>query len=261
MEFLKQDGTEIRQDESVNPDNAPHIPVWFRGQIDGNWRLLPTIARAPGAIEVERGLMNRFKQNAVQFLDRHPESEWEWLFLMRHYGVPSRLLDWTESPLLGLYFATTPSSTKGPTLEEAAAEDDKDGALWSLLPSELNKPTVLLAQGALDIPLFEHGNKEAETYLIDNVRRSGVGSVPPAAGIGVRGSLRMQSQHGVFTITHQDQIPIEAAGNGAYTWRFVIPQDRKAAMREELNLLGIHPLTVFPDLDNVGLMARRALGV
>ena len=44
----------------------------------------------------------------------------------RHHGLPSRLMDWMESPLVGLYFSVEKDSTQ-------------DGALWCLLPSSLNK--------------------------------------------------------------------------------------------------------------------------
>ena len=57
-------------------------------------------------------LIKRFKQNAFQFLDLVPKDEWEWIFLMQHYRVPTRLLDWTESPLIGLYFAVSDKAVK-----------------------------------------------------------------------------------------------------------------------------------------------------
>ena len=78
--------------------------VWFRGHGDKSWRLEPALSRQD-KLAAEIQLMKRFKQNAFQFLPHVPQGEWEWMFLMQHYGVPTRLLDWTESPLVGLYFA------------------------------------------------------------------------------------------------------------------------------------------------------------
>jgi hypothetical protein len=101
-------------------------PIWYRGQEKVNWGLAPTIARARGGITAEIPLITRFKQNALPLLDERPANEWEWLFVMRHHGVPTRLLDWTESPLTALYFAVhrAPNS---------------DGAIWGLLPIALNE--------------------------------------------------------------------------------------------------------------------------
>ena len=50
-----------------------------------------------------------------------------WLFLMQHYGLPTRLLDWTDSPLIALYFAIKDKTT-----------DDEDGVIYGLMPTELN---------------------------------------------------------------------------------------------------------------------------
>src|SRR4051794_14108420 len=78
---------------------------WFRGHADSTWKLLPSLARLPNKIEAELALIKRFKQNAYSIGDVPPESEdWRWLFLMQHHGAPTRLLDWSENPLVALYF-------------------------------------------------------------------------------------------------------------------------------------------------------------
>ena len=89
--------------------------------------------------------MNRFKQNAHEFLDERPQGEWEWILLARHHGLPSRLLDWTERPSGSLF---------------ASREDERyqqsDGALWCLSPGHLNEfaklPTDVL-------PMFPDQNE------------------------------------------------------------------------------------------------------
>src|SRR5579859_3151748 len=87
-------------------ERGRQVPVWFRGCTNCDYELVPSLGRPPFRLENERGLINTFKQNAVQFVDQRPQSQWEWLFLARHHDIPTRLLDWTESPLIGLYFAT-----------------------------------------------------------------------------------------------------------------------------------------------------------
>lgn len=104
--------------------------VWFRGQAVARWNLRPSIMRPPHSFDDELVLLKRFKQNAVPLVDAVPAGEADWLFLMQHHKVPTRLLDWTESPLVALYFAVGPSSE--------GRHDSKDAALWCLFPHSLN---------------------------------------------------------------------------------------------------------------------------
>ena len=58
-------------------------------------------------MRLEKLLLARFQQRSIPFHSRSLADSWEWLFFMQHYGVPTRLLDWSESPLMALFFAVT----------------------------------------------------------------------------------------------------------------------------------------------------------
>ena len=225
-------------------------PVWYRGSTDAGYKLIPSLGRPPFQLQHERVLLNSFKQNAVQFVDERPLSEWEWLFLARHHSVPTRLLDWTESPLIGLYFATT--SAAGP--ERNA---NKDGVLWVLLPTELNRRAAISLPDRQALPIFEDDDPHLRQYLPKTLASELSSVVIPAAGIAIRHSKRMQAQHSVFTVTHRNQTPLEEIGNGAHVGRFIVPARFKARVRRQLEVLKIDRLAVFPELDNAALLARR----
>jgi len=224
----------------------PTQPVWYRGQPNASWDLTPTIARAKGGITAESTLFTRFKQNAMALLQERPSSEWEWLFIMRHHGVPTRLLDWSESPLVGLFFAVS-------------TEPDEDGAVWSLLPIDLNKLAGIKPEHPSQIPGF--GDADVlDTYLPSTVIREHTSSQQPAAGIAPRNTRRMQAQHGVFTITHREQLAIESLGEKSHVWRVVVPKINKPKIIDELASLNISTLALFPELDHVANHAKEIAG-
>lgn len=225
--------------------------IWYRGLTKASYRLVPTIARKPHSVRHELGLINVFKQNAAEFLVDRPRSEWEWLFVARHHSVPTRLMDWTESPLIGLYFAVNSADVPD-------KNDDVDGVLWLLRPVELNRHANVPQSHPRDLPMFEDDDVDLRNYLPRNLSLESQSDIPPMAGLAARHSKRMQAQHSVFTVMHRTPTPIEEVGSRKHIERYIIPRCAKANIRKQLDNLKIDQLSVFPELDNAALVARRS---
>ena len=229
--------------------------VWYRGLACESQVLVPTLHRIDIPVSDEVNLMNRFKQNAYEFLDERPQGEWEWMLLARHHGLPSRLLDWTENPLIGLYFAV---------IEMESIESGLGGALWCLSPPDLNRIASNDTLRDYAIPMFSDEDEVSPLdEFLSNYRTSRVSaselqqSLPPAAAMSIRTNKRIQSQSGVFTIHHAEGKPLENWSDGSYLWKYTVPHHVRNSLIEELRLSGITTLALFPDLDNVALEAKR----
>ncbi len=229
--------------------------IWYRGVPSTRLNLLPTLHRAKIPVVDEAYLMNRFKQNAYEFLVDRPQGEWEWMLLARHHGLPSRLLDWTENPLVGLFFASDRYNNH---------YSNSNGVLWCLSPPHLNE---IASNGTIRsdmLPMFlDEEGLSAEDEFLTNYKtsfvRTAVGTEPrpPAAGISIRTNKRIQAQLGVFTIHHADPKPLEDWSGGSHVWRYIIPRKAKVSIQDELRRSGVTALTLFPDLDNAAREARQ----
>src|SRR5437879_6625407 len=110
----------------------------FRGQnIDRP--LKPKIARersisASKIIQIERSMLARFKKESVPFLTgERPHSDWDWLSVAQHQGMPTRLLDWSANALAALWFAVAVDPPG----------NEPHGVIWVLRieTSDLKSPT------------------------------------------------------------------------------------------------------------------------
>lgn len=224
----------------------PDAVLWFRGQANKEWKLIPSLFRHPKGLRGEQAMIKVFKQRSRPYLLDRPTSDWEWLFLMQHHRLPTRLLDWTQSPLAGLFFA----------LFDKANHDSEDGALWFLDPVALNRQAGHRRLFAQELLAFDV-DAVLTSYLPDEINPQAPNF--PVAAIGPRNSPRMVAQAGVFTITHAEPTAIEEVGDANHVWRMIIPANAKVSLRRELSLLGISEELLFPDLDRVAQAAAELL--
>lgn len=227
--------------------------LWFRGHSDFTWKLSPGLYRRPMGAHHERELVRDFAIHAPRFLDHTPSNGLAWLAVMQHYGMPTRLLDWTESYLIALWFA----------VEDAC--DDNDAALWAMRPAYLNRETL----GEHTVPP-ESDLRMRRYVLADPATRIRTAeAVLPAAFRPVRASARIVAQRGTFTVHGADQRPLDVileelhrtGAKGMQAAKLRIPAADKAGILTELRLAGITDATVFPEIAGISReISRRYLG-
>lgn len=169
--------------------------IWYRGHSRADYRLVPSLFRdidmkAPNAVQVvsqlERNLYYEFKSRGFQHIGH--ASGLELLAIMQHHQVPTRLLDWTRSFAVALYFATSSRPlTEGPHI-------------WALDPQELNFRAIgrrIIAH--VDPAQYENAMKT----------EGAVPSLPTVAIQPPLNSERIIAQQGVFTLHASHGIPLD----------------------------------------------------
>lgn len=78
--------------------------IWYRGHTNEIFKLRPSLFRFQNGEEKEKELFNKYKQISYAF-EKEKEHDWDTLFDMQHYGIPTRLLDWTDVVGISIFFS------------------------------------------------------------------------------------------------------------------------------------------------------------
>lgn len=221
-------------------------PFWFRGHGNLGWSLTPSALRYSKAAERDKalGLLADFKRYVEMRLDKPPgaQEELKWVQLAQHFGLRTRLLDWTRNASIALYFACD--------------EPGVDGIVFVLNPVDLSrqvdpkKPRVFDA--ALDAKLIA-------CYLGLTGRQSRRGRRTVAIN-PVWNSERIMLQQGVFTLHGARDFALNKSQAPSLCGIPVLA-DSKGPLLEELERVGISEMTIFPEPEHVcrHLVSRAGL--
>jgi hypothetical protein len=220
----------------------------FRGHRNEHWPLASALSRYLRTFRVdppvwaaqEERILRIFKRKAHHFLDTSPmpDDDFEWLALMQHHGAPTRLLDFTWSPYVAVFFA----------LQRATA----DAAVWALNPAQISKPEALQGQQTLfQSNLDPTGKEDFRNYFLKQQI--------PFVWVGEPQSMnrRLIAQSGTFAIPgilnrSMEEILSTYPDPKNTLVKFVLPSAkiRDRGLRE-LYRMNITHATLFPDLDGL----------
>ena len=228
LDFLKQ--VAAARKKLGNPE-----VLWYRGHHNAEFNLLASLLRFENGLAREEDLFANFRKFSDRIFGRR-ESEWETLFEMQHYGIPTRLLDWSETFGVALFFAVRYNQSDYPT---------KDAAIYLLDPLKLS--SRIGREDVVRLPDDERGFGYQEIYWKHKPFRA----TAPIALEPIFFNERMRAQRGVFTVHDDDTRPLEDKFADSIK-KVILPNEAISAAKEFLELSSINIFTVFPDLAGIG---------
>ncbi|WP_338376580.1 FRG domain-containing protein [uncultured Flavobacterium sp.] len=183
----------------------------FRGQSDDSWDLIPKAGRKNFSKVFDEESFKHWKRRALSYLERENYTEWELLAIAQHTGLPTRLLDWTHTPLVAVFFAVTENQ-------------DKDGSIYVYKPKS-----------------FLSSENESPFEVKEEI-----GLYQPSTS-----SNRLANQYGYFTIHKNPKKSLNDKNKNGYLEKLIIPANLKLELTQMLNQYGINYLTLFPDLEGL----------
>lgn len=222
----------------------------FRGLSDARYTLKTTLMRLGGNfVGLERHLMRNFKKYAHRSAVES-DAFWHWMSVAQHYGLPTRMLDWTYSPLVAMHFATA-----------NICKFNLDGAIWAvnyvkthqLLPRPLRNKLEEEGANVFTVEMLNDTIPSLQDLQSLSRDNAALFLEPPSM------EDRIINQFAFFSVMSDPQRTMcDFLHEQPETWRkIIIPAELKWEIRDKLDQANITERVLFPGLDGLSLWLKR----
>ncbi len=227
----------------------------YRGLPDDHYELKTSLQRICKEKQnvLEKMILRNFSKYAVLDVPEIEKSVWRQLILGQHHGLPTRLLDWTLSPLIGLHFATAESNLDN--------MEQHDCALWEIDIEEINNLLPAKYKNKLDkesaylftTTLLDNIAESMDIYDQDMAANAFALLEPPSI------DQRIINQYSYFAVVPSGIKDIESFLNEhtQKTHKYIIDKKLRWQIRDLLDQMNINERIVFPGLDGLAQWLAR----
>ena len=222
----------------------------FRGLGDAGHGLATSLTRlGDGYEQLEAHLLRNFRKYARR--DAVPvDSEWDWLALAKHHGLPTRVLDWSYSPYVALHFAT-----------EDHLAFDHDGVVWAI--------DYVRAHEELPAPLGELLEREGSNVFTGEMLAEAAPRLEELEALAHEPFVlffeppsideRIVNQFALFSLLSSPTTGLEQwlERRGDLARRIVVPAELKWEVRDKLDQANVTERVLFPGLDGLSRWLAR----
>jgi FRG domain len=236
--------------------------LWFRGASNYAYELEPSLFRPSYGLAdfaavkaAESRVLTIFKQRSIPyvetlFIDRGGISDWNYLFLMQHFGVPTRLLDFTENAFTALYFAVSTS---------VAAGQQTDAVVYIVDPKLWNQQVFRNGSGTNNV--LNPTDSDLDGYKPGNVTIS----KSPVCIFGDYNSRRIAVQQGTFVLfgsekLSMDQYVAQHRFDPSSIYKIKIPAASIHNLHSSLRKFGFTESSIYPDIVGLSTDLRMMIG-
>lgn len=202
----------------------------YRGLKDISYELVPSIARFPHLYDsssfewgpFSTDLLKAFKNRYEMYAKKPLDNDYDYQIVGQHYGLITNMLDWSQLPLVALYFAVD-------DVKHYEPDPSSNGLVWALTELE-----PLFPSREMKIPDTNKAVVYFPKYL----------------------SARLAAQQGCFTIhkypeRNEPFVALDKMKGDSELKKYIIKGEAKKGIRIQLNHLGINEHTLFPELDGL----------
>jgi hypothetical protein len=238
--------------DSWNPEILRYRADYaYRGLSDKNHRLINTFARnCSNLVHLEYHLLKNFRKYA-QIKDTDLIStDWRVMTIGQHYGLPTRLLDWTYSPFIAAHYATA-----------NVDEYDKDGVIWlvdfvrvnHLLPEPFSKVLQDEKSNAFTIEMIESAARSIQDFVSPSGQDLLLFFEPPSL------DARIVNQYAFFSVMSNPIAILDEwlKQHPDLYKRIIIPAGLKWEVRDKLDQANITERILLPGLDGLAKWLAR----